>query len=616
MMAQSLPRAAPRGAQSFFHLSRCHLSTRTRRSADGFARTATSSAYAARRQQHFVRSILFVAIAGGLATSYQWFSHGTFFRDVHAEAPPSPAVTPGAEAAFEKPRRKAATKEENRDILSSQHLQVKRSWESPGVYAWGSNMGKVVAPESDEGTVKAPRRIAAFDGVLLRDLKLARDFGAAVDEEGDLLQWGAAFMSDGGAKPEPEATLKGKKLTSISISADRIIGLSGDGRVYSVAVNRAEQESGPKPVEDSWLPFWSSRSAVSYRQLRPRNLGWGEKVTAIAGGQEHVLLLTSHGRVFSAAASGESYPKRGQLGVPGLTWLSRPEGPFDACHELTTLKGFDIVRVAAGDYHSLVLDREGRVFSFGDNQFGQLGIETDAESSMVDAPSLIPLHRLYPPSSNLRARVTGLAAGGNNTFFTVDTTRVEGAGDSKSNLRAQREIGRVTADVWACGQGITGALGNGRWTHVQSTPIKVGALSGLFEYDDKTQRPSPIRLARFSVGATHVAAVMDNLTSTAVDSVGGKGGGGENDINWGADVLFWGGNEFFQLGTGKRNNVSNPTYIQALDEAAERKIRGKEREQHRFQITPRKKVKVGGRLVSMEQRVVCGDGVTAVYSAV
>jgi hypothetical protein len=86
----------------------------------------------------------------------------------------------------------------------------------------------------------------------------------------------------------------------------------------------------------------------------------------------------------------------------------------------------------------------------------------------------------------------------------------------------------------------------------------------------------------------------------------------ENDTNWGADVLWWGGNEFYQLGTGKRNNVSNPVYIPPMDVEAD-KEKGR-REEHRFQITPRKKIRFNGRNVCVEQRVECGRGVTAVYS--
>ena len=37
------------------------------------------------------------------------------------------------------------------------------------------------------------------------------------------------------------------------------------------------------------------------------------------------------------------------------------------------------------------------------------------------------------------------------------------------------------------------------------------------------------------------------------------------DTNFGADILWWGGNEHYQLGTGKRNNVNSPVYIGPLD---------------------------------------------------
>jgi hypothetical protein len=89
--------------------------------------------------------------------------------------------------------------------------------------------------------------------------------------------------------------------------------------------------------------------------------------------------------------------------------------------------------------------------------------------------------------------------------------------------------------------------------------------------------------------------------------------------------LFWGNNEFYQIGSGKRSNLATPAYIQPLDQAAELERAAsaggfgkqlREKEMHRFQITPRNKVKVNGRTVEFEQKVECGRGCTAVYSAV
>ncbi len=127
--------------------------------------------------------------------------------EVHAEVRPMPA-----EIEIEKPKNtKNLSKEEIRNAISSQHHQVIRSWENPGVYAWGSNSGRVVAPDSDEVLIKLPRRLEYFDGSLLRDIKLDKEFGAAVTEDGDLLQWGIGYSKDA---REPTPTLTGKLFKS------------------------------------------------------------------------------------------------------------------------------------------------------------------------------------------------------------------------------------------------------------------------------------------------------------------------------------------------------------------------------------------------------------------
>jgi alpha-tubulin suppressor-like RCC1 family protein len=188
----------------------------------------------------------------------------------------------------------------------------------------------------------------------------------------------------------------------------------------------------------------------------------------------------------------------------------------------------------------------------------------------------------------------------------VDAVRIAGPGEKLSNVR---DSGRVSADTWSCGQGIKGGLGNSRWTHIQDIPTKIQPLSGLFEYDEKKNVVIPIRIAQISVGSTHVSAVLDNVTYLNASEKSS-----ENDTNWGADVLWWGGNEFYQLGTGKRNNVATPMYIRPLDSASE--IEAGRREEHRFHVTPRHTVNLKGRKVNMEQRIECGRNVTAVYSAV
>lgn len=558
------------------------------------ARVLSAPAYAARRQQHFLTSLAFVTAAAGIATVSQYYLHdGTLLNSAHAEAPP--ADQPDIQ--FEKRRKRGANKDEDRDLASSQHLQVRKSWENPGVYACGSNTGKVVAPDSDASFIKTPRRIPFFDGKLLRDIKLDKNFGVAIDEQGNLLQWGVDYSRE---TTQPTVTLKGKNLVKLAISKDRILGLSSSGNVYSLPVSAADQAAGTMPTESSWVPFWSSTSNISYRTITPTDMSYSERVSSIDSGLEHALLLTSKGRLFSMASATDSYPTRGQLGVPGISWDNKPNGPYYQPHELTTLRGFNIAKIACGDYHSIVADTDGRVFAFGNNTSGQLGFDYNTESAVVDTPALLPLQKLYAGSSQVPV-VTSVAAGGANSFLTVDATRV-----ASRNSADNRNVGRITADTFACGAGIYGSLGNSRWTHVQGTPAKIPSLSGLFEYDETANAVIPIRLASISAGNKHVAAVMDNVAHTGALNTDGE-------TWWGRDIVFWGGNEHYQIGTGKRNNLNTPTYIQPLDQVAERKVRGKE--EHRFQITPRSTVRLAdGRKVSMEQRVECGRDCTAIYS--
>ncbi|PYI13708.1 mitochondrial protein Fmp25 [Aspergillus violaceofuscus CBS 115571] len=483
--------------------------------------------------------------------------------------------------------------------FGSQFAQKKRSVKSPGVYVWGNNAYKVVDPGSKDSVVKTPRKLSYFDGQVLRDLKLGETSGAAITETGDLVQWGKGFSE---TDFKPTTTLTGKNLTSLCMSNDRLITLSSDGTVYSIPIAKADQLGGHKPSEGSWVPFWSGSASMSYRKLQP-SLRLGERVTAVTGGIDHALLLTSSGRVFSVASSSENYPSFGQLGVPGLKWANRPKGPVDMCHEVSALKGSKIIQVAAGDYHSMALDDHGNVYAFGDNSFGQLGMEFDPSFPYCDAPIMVPIRRLY--RGPYVPKATRIAAGGANSFIAVDAQRVLGSNENPSTVR---DLGRVTVDVWTCGRGIWGALGNGKWTHIQDSLTKVKPLSGLFEYDERLKGLAPIRLRDISVGTTHVSAVMDNNTqmdAAPTDSL-------DETNAWGYDVLWWGGNEHFQLGTGRRSNSSKPIYINAPVEGKKEA----EKQDARLQIMPRHKSKVGRRTVNMEQRVECGRHISAIYSGV
>lgn len=189
------------------------------------------------------------------------------------------------------------------------------------------------------------------------------------------------------------------------------------------------------------------------------------RISDISAGRDHLLILTSAGCVYTAAAS-HNYPDKGQLGVPGMTWASRPKDrPYDSPFRIATAGNLKINQIATGDYHSILLDSEGGVWTFGDNSYGQLGFEYLPDQPIRDSPTELLLQGFYPGS--IAATCYQIAAGGMDTFYMVDA--------------AQLLDRKVTADVWASGLGLWGELGNGKWTHVQGKPTKIKALSGLVE---------------------------------------------------------------------------------------------------------------------------------------
>lgn len=144
--------------------------------------------------------------------------------------------------------------------------------------------------------------------------------------------------------------------------------------------------------------------------------------------------------------------------------------------------------------------------------------------------------------------------------------------------------------------------------HILTSPV----TDGVKLSDDETEnKVKPVRVAYIAPGPTHTAAVVSTHSNTSNTS----------EFFYGHDVLWWGNNEFYQLGNGKRNNMCIPSYIAPLDsspidiENVEKPLG--QAPQHRLQVTPKARTVLGdGRKLEVEQRVITGKGVSGVYSKV
>ena len=160
-------------------------------------------------------------------------------------------------------------------------------------------------------------------------------------------------------------------------------------------------------------------------------------VTAIAGGGNHSMLLGKDGRVRTMGQN-----NFGQLGRPDNAGTNVPNPAVAVVDGLT-----DVVSIAAGSSHSVALRRDGTVWTFGDNTFGQLGWgNAGAYSATV-------------------GQVQGL------------TDVVAIAAGFVHNLALRRD-----GTVWSWGRNIWGQLG--RPTSFQTdapnlTPVAISGLTGI-----------------------------------------------------------------------------------------------------------------------------------------
>ncbi|CAG2207194.1 HERC4 [Mytilus edulis] len=122
-----------------------------------------------------------------------------------------------------------------------------------------------------------------------------------------------------------------------------------------------------------------------------------QKVMSVVAGSQHSLALTEAGEVFSWGDN-----SCGQLGR-GKVDENQAKQP----KVIKTLVTYHIIQICSGNNHSLALSNDGIVFSWGANNYGQLG--TGSSSQHMDIPQPLLSIRGIP--------VSQIIAGGNHCFI-------------------------------------------------------------------------------------------------------------------------------------------------------------------------------------------------------
>ncbi len=198
------------------------------------------------------------------------------------------------------------------------------------------------------------------------------------------------------------ANLSGRRIIQASPGVHHSLLLADDGMVFSFGSNEYGQTGLGTDVGDTLVAT----------AIDTTNLG-DQKITQVAAGRYHSLLLSEDGTVFSFG--------RNRLGITGVgtdVGNALVAVPIDT----TNLGGNSITAVAAGPYHSLLLDEDGIVYTFGHRGEGELGVGAGID----EVPIATPID-----ATNLGGRkVTQVAAGLYHSLLLTEDGDVFSLGDN------------------------------------------------------------------------------------------------------------------------------------------------------------------------------------------
>jgi len=156
--------------------------------------------------------------------------------------------------------------------------------------------------------------------------------------------------------------LQGRKVLQVAAGAAHTVCVTEDGAVLVFGSN-GNGQLGVGDIQEKYVP------TLLRGELENKS------VIQVSAGDGYSVFVTADGLVFACG-----YNSKGQLGVGGTEERNVPT--------LVTgqLQGKTAVYVAASDNHTLCITTDGSLFSWGDNECGQLGVG-DTESRHV--PTLV-----------------------------------------------------------------------------------------------------------------------------------------------------------------------------------------------------------------------------------
>ncbi|MCE9623173.1 MAG: RCC1 repeat-containing protein [Actinomycetia bacterium] len=373
----------------------------------------------------------------------------------------------------------------------------------------------------------------------------------------------------------PTQVLSGVR--AIAAGGSHSLVLKTDGTLWSFGINRFGELG------------YSDNNGTNVPNPSPTQVMSG--VNAIAAGGGHSLALKSDGTLWTFG-----YNSDGELG-------NSTNNQTDLANPVPTQVLTGVVEIAAGTVHSLALKSNGKLFAFGRNQFGQLGTATNS-GTITPTPTPTEVFSTDPPGIRLPSPI--IAAGGFSSFvvgadgrlwsFGQNETGQLGTSLNLATFRANPAPTVVMADVvavassgehtlavkadgtlWTFGYNFHGQLGttvNSGTGNANPVPTQVmtGVVAVAAGHDHSLALKADGTLWAFGSNTRGQLGTPTNtgLPMQVMTDVVGIAAGADHSVALKADGTVWtfGLNDNGQLGhtTNMGTLFANPTPTQVLSD--------------------------------------------------
>ena len=353
----------------------------------------------------------------------------------------------------------------------------------------------------------------------------------------------------------PSAPVVAADATTPGVCVEQTVSSQVSGSVVGV---QADSGTYLVTTTDGTIYGWGSN--LQGRLLDGTQVDWATPAAASSFMAQDFDQIDFGGDVVVALKNGTVYTwGKNQYGQLGIGTFSAPSVAVGTPQQVTALAGKTVTQVAAGWGWAAAVTSEGELYTWGYNNWGTLGhTSTGSESggAVTNVPTPTQVTGIPAVSAVFPGSWSGLA-------LTTD------------------------GDVWGWGNPTSGVLGNGRTDTVDGnweagqTPTRIAQLSGLGLTEIALTEATGA--GRTSTGAVYTWGDTVNgatgqaspswpalpariLADQVITSLGGDYGfsnlrGMFTALNDQGDVYFWGDNYLGTAGNGTTTAVLTPTLV-------------------------------------------------------